>query len=268
MSTKALVYYGRSTASSSAGPYYSYITSKDTIGNTVTITANASLLAATEPTSGTNSNSLCFEVRRSGTTALACYRFSIKSSFTKSGTLTTTYTLEKVVAGAASTLSTGAITYALANKRNYTITVSGTNPTIVGLTIEKVTGDTGTFSAVLYTDDSVPLLHTDTCAIGFDARTQSTYSGNLVALYSAKIESETVTDVYRSPQAMLSWSDDGGFTWKGERWEDMGKTGEYYTRMHWHRLGASRNRVFKMVISDPVKRVLIASHATIETERA
>jgi len=267
MSTKALVYYGRSSGSASAGPYYSYITPKDAIGNTVNITANASVLAATEPASSTNSNSLCFEVRRSGTTTLTCYRITIKSSFTKSGSLTNTYTLDKVIAGAVTTLATGAITYTIPTARNYTITVSGTNPTTVGLTIQKLPGDSGTFAPVSYVDDTIPLLHTDTCAIGFDAVSQSSYSGNLVVLYSAKIESETVTDVYRSPQAMLSWSDDGGFTWKGERWEDMGKTGEYYTRMHWHRLGASRNRVFKMVISDPVKRVLIASHATIETER-
>jgi PKD repeat protein len=72
--------------------------------------------------------------------------------------------------------------------------------------------------------------------------------------------------VERSPQAMLQISDDGGFTWGSERWENIGKIGEYRTRMHWHRLGSSRNRVFRLVISDPVKRALIGCRVTTEGE--
>jgi hypothetical protein len=72
--------------------------------------------------------------------------------------------------------------------------------------------------------------------------------------------------VYRSAQAMLAMSKDGGETWGAERWEDIGMQGKFLTRMHWHRLGASRNAVFRLKISDPIKRVLIASHVTLEVE--
>lgn len=66
----------------------------------------------------------------------------------------------------------------------------------------------------------------------------------------------------RDPQAMLSWSDDGGHTWSNEAWASIGKVGETRTRVRWRRLGRSRDRVFKLVITDPVKVVLIG--ATVE----
>jgi len=66
------------------------------------------------------------------------------------------------------------------------------------------------------------------------------------------------------PQAMLQWSDDGGHTWSYERWVDIGPIGEYTARAVWRRLGRSRNRVFRVMVSDPVKYVLIAANAEIE----
>lgn len=66
------------------------------------------------------------------------------------------------------------------------------------------------------------------------------------------------------PQAMLRWSDDGGFTWSSEHWRSMGKIGEYSRRAIWRRLGTSRNRVYELVITDPVKRVIIDAWAEAE----
>lgn len=68
------------------------------------------------------------------------------------------------------------------------------------------------------------------------------------------------------PQAMLQWSDDGGFTWSNEAWASIGKMGERKTRVRWRRLGKSRDRVFKLKISDPVKVVIVG--ATAETVSA
>jgi hypothetical protein len=65
------------------------------------------------------------------------------------------------------------------------------------------------------------------------------------------------------PQAMLQWSDDGGYTWSNEHWRDIGAKGKYGTRVKWNRLGSSRDRVFRFVVSDPVKCVLINAHADI-----
>lgn len=53
------------------------------------------------------------------------------------------------------------------------------------------------------------------------------------------------------PQAMLQWSDDGGKTWGNEHWRSMGKVGEYKHRATWRRLGMSRDRVFRLTMTDP-----------------
>lgn len=64
------------------------------------------------------------------------------------------------------------------------------------------------------------------------------------------------------PQAMLQWSDDGGFSWSAERWASFGKIGERRTRVRWRRLGRSRDRVFRVKITDPVRVVIIGAAAT------
>ena len=66
------------------------------------------------------------------------------------------------------------------------------------------------------------------------------------------------------PQAILDWSDDGGHTWSNQHWTSMGKIGEYKRRAIWRRLGASRNRVFRLTCSDPVKTVILGAYALVE----
>jgi hypothetical protein len=62
------------------------------------------------------------------------------------------------------------------------------------------------------------------------------------------------------PQAMLKWSDDGGSTWSSERWTTIGLTGEYKNRAIWRRLGQSRDRVFEVTVTDPIKAVIISAN--------
>jgi len=69
------------------------------------------------------------------------------------------------------------------------------------------------------------------------------------------------------PFAFLTWSDDGGRTWSNEYWGSLGKIGEYNIRLHWHRLGMSRDRVFRLVVSDPNKVVLIDARADVGSEK-
>lgn len=69
------------------------------------------------------------------------------------------------------------------------------------------------------------------------------------------------------PQLMLRWSDDGGKTWSSEHWRDMGQIGAYKRRAIWRRLGASRDRVYEVVITDPVKRVIVDAWADVEVGR-
>lgn len=61
------------------------------------------------------------------------------------------------------------------------------------------------------------------------------------------------------PQAALSWSSDGGHQWSNEYWASVGQTGQYKTRLVWRRLGYARDRIFRVAISDPVKKVMIGA---------
>ena len=62
------------------------------------------------------------------------------------------------------------------------------------------------------------------------------------------------------PQAMLRWSNDGGSTWSNEHWITIGKIGQYQNRAIWRRLGWSRDRIFEVVVTDPIKAVIVSAN--------
>lgn len=62
------------------------------------------------------------------------------------------------------------------------------------------------------------------------------------------------------PQAMLRWSNDGGSTWSNEHWTSIGQIGKYQNRAIWRRLGWSRDRIFEVTVSDPVKAVIVSAN--------
>ena len=67
---------------------------------------------------------------------------------------------------------------------------------------------------------------------------------------SAWLDIETgaqTTDV--SPQVMLEKSDDGGHAWTALTDKALGVTGNYSTRVEWRRLGRSRQRNYRVVIT-------------------
>ena len=66
------------------------------------------------------------------------------------------------------------------------------------------------------------------------------------------------------PQAMLRWSSDGGSTWSSEYWVTIGQIGAYANRALWRRLGQSRDRIFEVVVSDPIKAVIISAELKSE----
>lgn len=65
------------------------------------------------------------------------------------------------------------------------------------------------------------------------------------------------------PKAMLQWSTDGGYTWSNELWAPIGKIGERRTRVMWRRLGRSRDRVFKVTITDPVRVAIVGASVRV-----
>ena len=90
----------------------------------------------------------------------------------------------------------------------------------------------------------------------------------LLFFYMLEIDMETgvgnVVTPGDDPKVMLRISDDGGRTFKARTLvKPLGKLGKYLTRIRWFRLGSSRTRVFQVLISDPVKRRMIAAHIRV-----
>jgi hypothetical protein len=71
-----------------------------------------------------------------------------------------------------------------------------------------------------------------------------------------------------SPQAMIRWSNDGGFTWSNEYWRTIGAAGATKNRMKINRLGRARDRVYEVNFSDPTPRDIIGSTLFGEAEEA
>ena len=69
-----------------------------------------------------------------------------------------------------------------------------------------------------------------------------------------------VETVGANPQAMLRWSSDGGSTWSHEYWVSIGRIGKYKNRAIWRRLGMARDRVFELVVTDPINAVIVAAN--------
>ena len=91
-------------------------------------------------------------------------------------------------------------------------------------------------------------------------------------VYEGSVQSVTVTTAgtgYTSPPevifampevtpfAGLSRSKDGGKTWGAESIRSMGNIGEYRKRLLWRSVGRSKDVVFKLRISSPVKRIIM-----------
>ena len=81
----------------------------------------------------------------------------------------------------------------------------------------------------------------ETIIIGFDAQ-------------------QNLVDTTNNPQAMLRWSNDGGSTWSNEHWVSIGALGKFKNRAIWRRLGYARDRVFEVVVSDPVNAVIVSAN--------
>ncbi len=64
----------------------------------------------------------------------------------------------------------------------------------------------------------------------------------------------------QNPQAMLRWSNDGGSTWSSEHWTSIGVIGAYKNRAIWRNMGESRDRVYEVVVTDPIKAVIISAN--------
>lgn len=106
-----------------------------------------------------------------------------------------------------------------------------------------------TYDLSTYTDDGDPIRR-------MRQSPHISQSEKLVRYHSFELQVEPgvglVTGQGSAPVALLSWSDDGGHVWSNEHEASMGAMGEYSTRVKWRRLGAGRDRVFRVATSEPV----------------
>lgn len=79
-----------------------------------------------------------------------------------------------------------------------------------------------------------------------------------------------VTGQGSDPQALMRFSDDGGFTWSNQRTASIGLIGQTKKRVKWRALGMPtvRDRVWEVVVSDPVPRDIIGSTLWAEAAAA
>jgi hypothetical protein len=77
----------------------------------------------------------------------------------------------------------------------------------------------------------------------------------------------TLSGQGQDPQALLSWSDDGGRTWSQEHAASLGRQGAYRTRAEWRRLGQSRSRVYRVRVTDPVRVSILAAYGDVAEGR-
>jgi len=106
----------------------------------------------------------------------------------------------------------------------------------------QVTGETGVGDTSVFNNTNAPGIKAD---------------GSRKADGTWKAGSFVVTEsVGSNPEAFLSWSNDSGHSWSNEYPCSMGKTGEYGARMVWRRIGFAHDRVYRLRISSPVKKVI------------
>ncbi len=66
------------------------------------------------------------------------------------------------------------------------------------------------------------------------------------------------------PKAALYCSKDGGQTFGNPRYATLGKIGQYSWRARWGPLGSSRDMVFKIIISEPVRVVMLSGYIDVD----
>lgn len=90
----------------------------------------------------------------------------------------------------------------------------------------------------------------------FHSEGKKVFFSRLAAEFEAGVG--LVTGQGSDPVAWLTWSDDGGRMWSNAAQVSLGELGAYRKRAEWRRLGAARERVFRLQWSDPVYTSLIA----------
>lgn len=90
------------------------------------------------------------------------------------------------------------------------------------------------------------------------------FNENYISISKLWIDMETGVGIQngqgKDPQLMLETSKDGGRTYGNSRMASFGRVGAYLARAIFYRFGASRDFVFRLRITDPVKLVITGAY--------
>lgn len=107
-----------------------------------------------------------------------------------------------------------------------------------------------------YTDDTAPILRLRA------SQTQAQMQDRLF-YKTLQIDMETGVGLTlgqgSAPLMMLRYSNDGGHTWSNYKTQTVGAIGAYSARCLFNRLGAGRNRVWEISMTDPVKFAVLGA---------
>jgi hypothetical protein len=107
-----------------------------------------------------------------------------------------------------------------------------------------------------YTDDDAPILR-------LRASQTQTQMQDRLFFKTLQIDMETgvglATGQGSAPLMMMRYSNDGGHTWSNYKTQTVGAVGAYGARCLFNRLGAGRNRVWEITMTDPVKFAVLGA---------
>lgn len=109
-------------------------------------------------------------------------------------------------------------------------------------------------------DAGEPILYEATSAPLY-AEGATVRMGNFEIIFETGVG--TLSGQGEDPQAMLQYSDDGAKTWSSELWRTIGRRGDYDHVVDWNRLGAFKQRVMRVRVSDPIGPALLGANADI-----
>lgn len=116
-----------------------------------------------------------------------------------------------------------------------------------------------------YTDDTAPILRLRA------SQTQAQIQNRLF-YKTVQIDMETGVGLTLgqgiAPLMMLRYSNDGGHTWSNYKTQTVGAIGAYSARCLFNRLGAGRNRVWEISMTDPVKFAVLGAIVDAEAGTA
>ena len=131
------------------------------------------------------------------------------------------------------------------------------------------TGNIYKYNLETYTDNGQPIVR---------LRQSPHYSKNLNRIFYKLLEIDCQFGVGLTgvpalgngvnPQVTLQCSDDGGLTWGNPIYGRLGTEGSFLTRCRFQRLGSSRDRVFRVICSEPVRFVMLSAMIDVEEGEA